>query len=395
MGRIGIILTVGAATCLMARSARAQTYCGSSPGDQAWNAPNGAIVFSVGDSNDIIGNVLHNLGELRSHTMMSHGASGWALHNTMKMPSMSDLDANVFNFCGAPIDGSKLQYGYPGARDITQGAMWQFLFNQGSTPLAVWYQETFAPGTQYVTTAGANVLDWEWNSAPYRSVSDGNNVMFQLLNDSGTDLVYSLPQFMNAGMIPWGNSAIPSGDPNGGTVCSTLAAYIEAKAGYAPTTPYWYTNRAQIQNAAIALVYGIADMVAQNGIANVAFDCVANSCGINFCAATALPAILPLLPAVPPEVIATLSAATCCNFDNGNALRVNIGSQVANCMAANQCGYGNGSLWQWFANYTYPSSITPDRMGGWGVHSGASIWAYSGSYAVQWNAPGSVYGCWD
>ena len=44
---------------------------------------------------------------------------------------------------------------------------------------------------------------------------------------------------------------------------------------------------------------------------------------------------------------------------------------------------------------TTATSISPDRIGGWGVHPIAStLWASDYSHQLQWNSGGNVYGCW-
>lgn len=380
-----------------AGAASAQTYCGSAPGG-GWNAPNGAIVFEVGTPNkDVILGVIEALGETRSHTMLSHGASGWALHNTLNTtPEM--LNPNVFQTCKQPLTASMLQYGQPGARDVTQGGMYEFLYGGSDPATSLTYQQSVAWSLTplgylpLVTPAGANVLNWEWDNVAYTTPTDNGNPMFQLMNDSGQPLVYSLHQFLNSGGVPNGNSTIgASGDLNGGTVCSTLAAYLEAKSGYTPTTPFSYTNRAQVEQAAENLFNGIIQSVVDDGTDDFVTSCLANSCPF-FPGCTA--AIAPLLPPDIAPAFATFGG--CCNFDGGQALRANMASQVANCMGSNQCADNNQADWEWVADYETPTSITPDRMAGVGPnHVGASIWAWDVANPVQWNAGGNVYGCWD
>jgi hypothetical protein len=83
-----------------------------------------------------------------------------------------------------------------------------------------------------------------------------------------------------------------------------------------------------------------------------------------------------------------------CPFSNvcGNA-----GNQVANCMSANRCDSSDGNIWKGVRDNpsATASSISPDRIGGWGVHPiSTTLWAPDYSHQLQWNSGGNVYGCW-
>jgi hypothetical protein len=371
-----------------------------------WNAPDGALVLTkMTPGRDAILAVIAALGENYSHTMLSHGATGWASHNTAKVPGPADLNPNIM-MCRDVLSGDVLKYGHPGAREIRQGAMWGFLYaDSENPPTQLTYQQTLGcwfpyPGARFpicgVTPSGAEVTAWERLRAPKRAVPDGHGgTMYQILNDNGKDLVYSFYQYMDAGTIPYGNSA---SEPNGGTVCSTYAAYLEAKAGLTPTNPFTYSH-AQLQAAANALRSNIYDSLNQDTTVSAILGCLADSCWfppgcIQFGWATAAP-FVPLLP--PDFAGVALGMGGCCNFDNGNALKWNIANQVANCMGVDRCDYGGQDAWMQVYNNpsAQPKSITPDRIGGWGPnHTGASIWSYDIAHPVQWNGPGNVYGCW-
>jgi hypothetical protein len=70
---------------------------------------------------------------------------------------------------------------------------------------------------------------------------------------------------------------------------------------------------------------------------------------------------------------------------------------VANCMSTNACNNASDSPWKSVRDNpsTTATSISPDRIGGWGVHPiRNTVWGTDYSHQLQWNSGGNVYGCW-
>jgi hypothetical protein len=328
-------------TLLLANPASASGECGSAPA--GWNAPNGAVVFSRGPGP--IRDVLDAVGEYRTHSMLSHGPGAGVSHATMRTPDKNSWPT----VCSLPMNATQLQYGYPGLEQINQGGIYMYIYGDGIGPEFLGYQHGDPTGA-------AIIADAVWYNHPYTSdlsqVDSSQYVDRPLRN--GNRINYSLFQYRNLEAA----HLIPSGSVNEGMVCSTFLAYAQAYAGRGTVSAYTYSH-AEIANAATSLYAGIY-----------------NQCQSSF------------------GWFEKAGLAMVCPWYNvcGNAA-----DQVVNCMSANRCNTSDGSIWR--AMRDSPSatatSISPDRVGGWGVHPiDTTQWSPDYTHSLQWNSGGNVYGCW-
>lgn len=332
--------SIAVSVLMVATNAHASGECGST--SAGWNAPNGAAVFNRGAGP--IRSVMDAIGEYRTHSMLSHGPGGNVSHATMATPTQTSWPG----VCAKPIDGNKLQYGYPGLEQINQGAIYSYFYADGSTEWAGWQQGDPAQA--------ALIGDSIWYNHPY--VSDVSLVDSSQYVDrpirNGYRVNYSLFQYRDL----QASNKIPGDAANNGIVCSTFLAYAHNYAGRGVVSPYTYSH-AQIANAANQLYTGVYNQCKSS---------------LGWFIGSAL-------------VVACPTYNVC-----GNA-----GNQVANCMSTNLCDSSDGRYWQSVrddANAT-STSISPDRIGGWGVHPlNNTIWGPDYSHQLQWNSGGNVYGCW-
>lgn len=328
-------------TLALAGPALASGECGST--SAGWNAPNGAVVFDR--ASGPVRDVLDAVGEYRTHSMLSHGPGGGVSHATMKNPDQNGWPT----VCTKPVNQTQLQYGYPGLEQINQGAIYMYLYGSDGAPEWTGWQ-------QGDPSQAAIVGDTLWFNHPYVSdVSryDSNQWVDRPLRN-GARVSYSLFQYRNLETA----NQLPSNSVNNGLVCSTFLAYAHNYAGRGEVTAYTYPH-AQIANAANSLYSGIYN------------ECKSSLGWFNN---------------------ALLTVA--CPFYNvcGNA-----GNQVANCMTSNRCDTSDASIWKSVRDNTSTTaaSISPDRIGGWGVHPvNTTLWAPDYSHQLQWNSGGNVYGCW-
>ncbi len=310
-----------------------------------WNAPNGAVVFDRGDGP--IRNVIDAIGEYRTHSMLSHGAIGAVSHATMEDPDQNGWPT----VCGTPLNVNQLTYGYPGLEQVNQGGIYHYMYNpDGSGPLWTAWQLGDAMGA-------AQVADSLWFSHPY--VSDVSRVDANHYIDrplwNGARVPYSLFQYRDLQSV----NQMPGSANNNGMVCSTFLAYAHSYAGRGQVSAYVYPHD-RIANASNSLYTGVY-----------------NHCktSLGWFENAALTVICPIFWNV-------------C----GNA-----GNQVANCMSTGRCDTSSSTPWKSVRDNasTTATSISPDRVGGWGVHPMSStLWASDYSHQLQWNSGGNVYGCW-
>jgi hypothetical protein len=335
---VSVSMLLGAAALTLAPAAHAEEVCGWSTG--TWNAPNGAAVFNKGPGP--VDAVLSAVGEWRSHSMLSHGPTGMT-HATMKMPAENGWPL----VCGLPLNADQLRYGYPGVSQITQGGI--YTFGKGST--WVGYQRYNSAAAEGIANA-----QW-WNHSVIFGNSDTDasaEVDFLVVN--GNRVPYSLFQFRD---LQGANQATPW-SANNGMVCSTYLAHAHAYGGQGLITPYTYSH-SQLASASDALY---------NSVNN---DCRAQQ---GFWGGALLTFVCPFYD-------------VCSNAAN----------QVANCMATNSCDRSENYIWQGVRNdpVSVARSISPDRIGGWGVHWSTrdlnNVWAPDYTHTLQFSgAP--VYGCW-
>ncbi|WP_141326631.1 hypothetical protein [Myxococcus sp. AB025B] len=311
-----------------------------------WNAPNGAVVFSR--SNDgPIRNVIDAIGEFRTHSMLSHGPTGGVTHATMKDPAQN----NWPTVCGTPLVASQLQYGYPGLEQVNQGGIYHYLYDaNGHGPDWTAWQLGDPAGAARI----ANSL---WFNHPY--VSDVSRVDGSQRIDrplwNGSRVPYSLFQYRDLEAA----HEIPGSAANNGMVCSTFLAYAHVYAGKGPVSPYTYPHEVTA-NAANSVHWGVHGQCKES---------------LGWFENVALSVICPV-------------------FWN---VCTNAGNQVANCMSANRCDTSTSVIWRQVRDdpNATATSISPDRIGGWGVHpSNVTLWASDYSHQLQWNSGGNVYGCW-
>jgi len=333
--------SVAVSALALAGNAQASGECGSTAA--GWNAPNGAVVFDRGPGP--IRDVLDAVGEYRTHSMLSHGPGAGVTHATMKNPDQTSWPT----VCTTPVNSGQLRYGYPGLEQVNQGGIYMYMFGDGSGPDWTGWQ-------QGDPAHAALIGDSLWYNHPFVSDisrADPNQYVDRPVRN-GYRVNYSLFQYRDletAAQIP-GNAA------NNGIVCSTFMAYAHAYAGRGDVTPHTYSH-AQIANGSNSLYTGIY-----------------NECRESL------------------GWFQNAALTVACPFFNvcGNA-----GNQVANCMSANNCESSDGRHWKAVRDdpNTTATSISPDRIGGWGVHPiNNTVWGPDYTHQLQWNSGGNVYGCW-
>ncbi|KYG04881.1 hypothetical protein BE21_44195 [Sorangium cellulosum] len=340
-----VIPLVVASSCFVSAAAAAEQACGYS--SAGWNAPNGAAVFSVGSG--LIGDLLNAVGEIRTHSMLSHGAGKWVTHATMKQPTENSWPA----VCSTPVTPSDLIEGYPGLSQVNQGGIYRFLYGSGgSGPTSLTYQV----GDGKKAASIGDAIWWEVAYYADHSIVD-EGVEIDRPNIRGARVRYSLYQYRTTEGTPTGGPAW-----NNGMVCSSFLAYAHYVDGQGAITPYTYSHE-KLANAANALYAGVRD------------SCE-SSLGFWGSIGTS---------------IACFTTDICGKAAN----------QVANCMASHACDTSSGSLWRGVRDTpsTVAVSISPDRVGGWsghvwGTQPGATVWSADIGHNVQWNSGGNVYGCW-
>jgi hypothetical protein len=318
--------------------------------------PTGAVAFSRGAGP--VRDTLSAVGEYRSHTMMSHAPGGWVTHASMKQPGQNGWPYA----CRVPLDQNTLQNGYPGASQVTQGAIYTYIYSNGTNE-ALYYQQGNGDGQNRGTT----VANWLWSTMPYTAVNTSSGTIYRLGTAQGLTN-YSLYQFRtlqgrNSDGQPWNN----------GIVCSTLLAYAQNQSGNGMVNDFGY-NPTQVTNGLNALRNSVHD------------QCSATDGFWSWLGSVA-------------QAVACVGADVC-----GHA-----GDEVTNCMANGQCGATSSDWlgfdhvdpnWQQVANgSTSTDSISPDAIGGWNGHPWGStapnpVWSYDGNEMPQWNSGGNVYSCW-
>jgi hypothetical protein len=292
--------------------------------------------------------------------MLAHG-NGWVTHATMYSPQTTGWPT----YCSAPLDANELGNGYPGASAVSPGAIYAFLYGNGSSLEHIGYQRSCNSG-ECPNHDGSDIAGWVWNWIPYEwavSRQDASQGLYRLLvGTPPRPANYSLYQYraierVNFGGVAWNN----------GTVCSTFLAYAQYMAQKRPVAAHTYSHEAIV--SAMNGLIGAVESECRSGIGFWKNIAVNITCFENIC---------------------------------DDAAR-----QVANCMAVGRCDTDDDGAGNTFAGVrddpsTTATSISPDRLGGWSGHpwegyldaSGVSVWAADAEQALQWNSGGSVYGCW-
>lgn len=321
--------------------------CGYAPAN--WDAPAGSLVSSRGEGP--ITSIIDAVGETRTHSMISHGTS--VSHAVMHTPGQNGWPT----YCDLPLKDNELRYGYPGASRTSVAGMYISLYEGSSAPAGYFLQFQNAADA----CAGLNVSNYLLNTAAdYVTASQQNSYQtyYRYTNSAGY-MPYSTYQFMNSLSVPTGGSGVDNG-----VVCSTFAAWSEYKANSATrVTPYTYTH-AQLA-AGLNALYNSVYSECNNGMGFWTGMGAAASC-----------------------------IATIWYFDTN--ICDDAARQVANCFAQDRCNSSDNG-WENVRNNTYytATSVSPDRMGGWGARhtNSGSIWASAPSQQVTWSGP-NVYSCW-
>ncbi|HEU4412691.1 MAG TPA: hypothetical protein VFS43_46030 [Polyangiaceae bacterium] len=328
------------------RAAAAQA-CGYS--SSGWNAPNGAVVFTRGESGPIA-SVMNALGEYRTHSILSHGPGKAATHSTMRTPAQNSWPA----VCGTPINVDQLRYGRPGLERVNQGGIYRYIYGADTSDQGTKFVAYQLGDAQRAAAIGDHIL-WDYGLVAQKSEVDGAQSIFRPWVRGGVS-PYSLYQYRDSEGTPYGDPSI-----NNGMVCSTFLAFASLEAGDNLITPFTYSH-ASIASAANSL-----------------FSSVKNECKSSL------------------GFWGNIGASVGCPFYDvcGSA-----GNQVTNCMATNGCGSTNGDNWKAVRDNpnATATSISPDRLGGWSGHSWGGpedpVWSIDWNNDVQWNSGGNVYGCW-
>jgi hypothetical protein len=240
-------------------------------------------------------------------------------------------------------------------RPVGRRRIYSFLYGQQDPSRRTYwlgYQRWNAAGAEAI----ANALWWNYPIFFDQSGVDGTQGIDRPAR-SGARVNYSLFQYRDLEQV----NQIPSASTNNGMVCSTFLAYAHNYAGQGQLSPWTYPHASMA--AAGDALYN-----------NVNTDC-RNAQG--FWGGALLTLICPFYD-------------VCSNAAH----------QVANCMATNSCDRSEPYIWQGVRNdpVAVARSISPDRLGGWGVHWGSrdarNVWAPDDNHDVLWNSGGSVYGCW-
>jgi hypothetical protein len=315
-----------------------------------------------------IRSIINALGEVRTHTILSHG-NGWASHATTSQPSRAG------DGCGwNPINPTELAQGYTGFSAVNLGAIYTFL--SGST-MVNYQTPTYQQPTDLQGAEGTADFVWDWSPRPNNNFSwQWNSSGYYILgttlwNGSFQRYPYEFNQYMNSlGRL---DGDIGNGP---GVVCTTAIGYSYANWKFydnpafpRPNIPRHNYSKQQTVDAGNALFNAIFQMCFSGlSWSEHAFDWVA-SCD---------------------------SGAAC-----GRAAW-----QVLNCFFDGPSVYGScdgqsTSNWNTYVSDGSPqndygaNSLSPDGLLGWsGLPTNDSLWAPYVDHPVQWSGSGNVYGCW-
>jgi hypothetical protein len=366
--------------------ARADTVCGST--SAGWNVPGGAAVVEA--SAGMVSDLLGQLGEYYSHSMLSHGPDSWVTHSTSIVPPHTTE-------CSYPVDTNFMRASTPGLSTIDQGAAYTFLYLNGTQPDSlIYHQAIMAQNTDVIVDvsfdlAGLFLGRDEWGDQwSWHTMGGGNNTVY------GMDFAFnqgtvSAPQFVLQGQIYYGwsqymnigntNQGYPTAQPHGsgwGVVCATSLSMWQHDADYGRSD---YTGDLAPRTYDSGLV---------TNAANVLWNDVYNACSGQTTVqgwtdwsswATSL-----------WSGLGCLGISVC-----GNAA-----DQIVNAFAGDDPGNNNGSVWQNIVHNSSAYSVSPDDIvckngNGTGapcLGQNSSFWGYDGDNQVQWNSGGNSYGCW-
>jgi hypothetical protein len=387
---------VGACVVSFAHAAFAETFCGSIPaGSTGWNVPNGATVYVRGPGP--INDVLTAVGEYRSHSMLSMGPGGWVTHATSKTPMATGDRSLCGSACINPVDTSFLHNSTPGLEQVTQAAIYTFLYGDGGEEEFIAYQNGVPGGTdwgQQVSSFAWNLGSGYWYQWATSSADSGDGYYFITYN--GTQVHYGWNQYMNIQRV---NQGVPGLDT--GVVCSTSLAMWQhmGASGYgSDVLPRTYGS-SLITNAANTLYNSVKNQCeGDNGffaslgsaLQQVGFTGLCGTCGAG-CALC----------------WAGIGCGSMNSYDGDPCDEA--ADQIVNTFATNMASYGdnchydNENRWHSVVSSSSAVSASPDDIACWSgngtgapcVGAGSSIWGYDVNQTVQWNGGGTIYGCWD
>jgi hypothetical protein len=385
--RIVVGLAVLGALTAFAPAALADNVCGTAPA--TWNVPAGdiALTQTVGP----VMNVLTAVGEYRSHSMLSspygyvtHATSVTPKQNGDKSPYWTPFCSSCGSECWNPLDPGFLNASTPGLEQVQAGAIYAFLYNNGTNNFLQYQRAATNPNTGGPNWQSA-ISNYSWNGGDglgfnwLGSTGDGSQGYYGVTYN-GTQAHYGWFQYMNI-------QGTASGTPgqNTGVVCSSALALwqhdaLSGTAGYTgDVSPRTYPS-GTITNGANALwnaVYN--ECQSQNGWFS--------SIGSFF---------------------TNLGYSGLCVGSGESGVCNAAADQMVNCFATGQCGntssphnYNQGA---WHSAVNGSSvAISPDDIGCWNGNgtgapcsgAGSSVWGWDNNQAVQWNSGGNQYSCWD
>jgi len=340
-----------------------------------WNAPNGALVSARSGTHSPVNRAITSMGGYRTHTMLSNGPD-WITHAAIKVQSRSGSSACQYP---EPLVPSSVSYGGPGASQINNAAVYDYLFVNDGVEYLV-----YQPGNADGTNKGAAIANWAWSTMPYASKGTAG---YQLLTPGGKSIFYKMGELAQF-------SYRYESDGRDGTICSEFAWSLQYRYNdtVPPTVPpFWCIiggGPCQYQPWVTVPHQQSAD--ALNAFYNqVRSICLNENVGIVEWVGT------PLACGVSASDICTRAA-----------------NQMTNCIAwwTDACSdnyvYAGGSPspvydspWKMSARASSftANTLSPDQLSGWAPYTtDFSTWDYSGDFPVTWNSSGgAVYGCWN
>ena len=346
-----------------------------------WDAPRGALVLIDSGPNSLIKPIINAIGETYTHEMVAESADA---------ASQSEIRTPGSGTCNYPIDVQALTYGYPGMqRSMNMGAIYADIYggvafrDSGSIDI-IWHYgdasraNAIADAIQSTPTSDSGVLQTYYDYFLDGTSSTGDHSdqcffscpfdpfnCFVFCGDTvhrmyrGGDLSpYSLHQYYDIEGTYLGQSGWAL---RNGSMSASYCSYAYALGG-PPMTPFLYEHD-ETWNAGWALAGAVYDNCRRG--------------------------------------LGWFTSLICGGTGHVCERAVNM---VLNCMRLGDCN-NNTAVWQ---GYIDPPdarawTISPDRLGGHSARFAQEVaagnppttWAAdSVEHDLQWNAAGSVYGCY-
>jgi hypothetical protein len=350
-----------------------------------WDAPRGALVLIDSGGNSAVKPIINAIGETYTHEMVVESADA---------ASESELLPPTGGTCNYPLSVQMLTYGYPGMqRSMNMGAVyaniyggvpfsdsgsiaviWQLGDVQRANAIADVIQSTSTVDVQVLIPYYDRFLDGSYSLSAHTDqcqticgdptdptscrVMCGDYIHRMIRN--GDVSPYSLHQYYDIEDTHLGGGALRNG-----SVSSTYCSYAYALGSYAvgalPMTPFLYGHE-ETQNAGYAL-------------ANSVYATCRNGLGWF-------------------ERLICGGTQTVCE---------RAANMVLNCMRLGDCN-NNTAIWQSFIDQddARARTVSPDRLGGHSARFAQEVadgnppttWATDTvEHDVQWNAAGTVFGC--